>query len=418
MKKTLYLVTQEFPYGHREDSFVKLEYPYLQKVFDVTIIATELEMIETSYTLDYHPAYLISKKQGVWDKVYSLLLFLMKPECYSELVRLIKIRKSVFKRIIRALMYGIAAETFYRRLKEVVKLNPKTDAIVYFYWFDYHCLGLTMHLDKYPNIRVISRTHGYDLYDERELYGIQFFKPQMDKKLYKLIFAAQYAKEYYLSRYQKKDGEKYSVNRLGVTDKHVTAETRQAHLNTNSTFTILSCSALIPLKRINMIIEGLATIESQKTVRWIHIGEGSELNALKELANVKLGSKKNLQYQFLGVMMNEDVLKYYEDNFISCFITTTETEGGAPVSVQEALSYGVPIIATDIGELKQMVKTNGILLSVNLDANEVGVAIDDILNIYDTEKYWQMCQESLEIFRNKFNKEINYSDMIQELKTI
>ena len=59
-----------------------------------------------------------------------------------------------------------------------------------------------MHKEKYPNIRIISRAHGYDLYDERELYGRQYFKPQMDSKLERLIFVSEYGKKYYFNKFK------------------------------------------------------------------------------------------------------------------------------------------------------------------------------------------------------------------------
>lgn len=418
MKKKLYLITKEFPFGHCEDSFVKLEYPYLQRIFDVTIIMTELHDDKTLNMPVDNTHYNLSRKQSFFEKGYSFLRFLLESTCYREINQLLKTKKLVARRIFRSLMFGTAAETFYRRIKRAMSLTKETDAIIYFYWFDYHCLGLTMHLKKYPHIKVIARTHGYDLYDERELYGRQFFKPQMDKKLQRLIFAAQYAKDYYLSRYQKQDEEKYSLHRLGVTDKYITVEKRKENFDSSKPFLLLSCSHAVALKRVHKIIEGLSSVEAEQMIKWVHIGDGTELNALMKLANEKLGLKKNIQYQFLGNLLNDDVLRYYEENFIGCFITTTETEGGAPVAVQEALSFGVPIIATSIGELPQMVDKNGILLDENPKEDDTGAAIVSILNCYGTSQYWNICQQSLNIFYEKFDEKQNYSKFMQELEEL
>ncbi len=67
---------------------------------------------------------------------------------------------------------------FYYRLKCELNLKTDSDMLFYFYWYDYKCFGLTMHKKQYPHIKIIARTHGYELYDEREVYGRQFFKEQ------------------------------------------------------------------------------------------------------------------------------------------------------------------------------------------------------------------------------------------------
>ncbi len=412
MKPKMYLITKEFPYGHGEESFVKPEYPYLCQKFDVTIIATEVKEDEYFQNKDVK-AYRIPAVQKFSDKLFSLLNFLGKKDCHIEIAAIIKDRKQIVKRIYRALMFGTAAETFYRRLKKTVKLNKDTEALFYFYWFDYKCFGLSMHKDKFSGIQMIARTHGYDLYDERELYGKQFFKPQMDAKLERLIFAAQYAKDYYLGRYQKKESGKYPVYRLGVSDKQMTCKQRKEGLD-KDLFLLVSCSHVISIKRIDRIIDGLSQITDSK-IRWIHLGGGNQLTQLKERAQDKLGEKKNVEYYFSGAVANDKVLQFYKENYVSCFITTTETEGGSPVSIQEALSFGIPIIATGIGELPQMVKGNGFLLSDNPTEAQVGQAIERMAGIYGTEEYFSMCQASLTIFEEKFNAENNFTELMWEL---
>ncbi|MCM1134083.1 MAG: glycosyltransferase [Clostridium sp.] len=416
MKPKLYLITKNFPYGHGEDSFVKPEYPYLCREFDVTIITAELgEPIEKKF-LNEASAAIIPATQGIFEKLFSLFCFLCEKDSYIEIKNILKTKTKVFRRIYRALMFGTAAETFYCRLKKIIGLNKDTKALFYFYWFDYKCFGLTMHKDRYPYVKIVARAHGYELFDERELYGKQFFKPQMDDKLQRLIFAAQYGKEYYLSRYQKRDGDKYPLHRLGVPSKKVTCAQRREHFE-KEIFLLLSCARMVDIKRINLIIDGLSAIDGCN-IKWVHIGDGDEMDYLQGYAKQKLGGKINIEYEFMGMMPNEQVVQYYFENYVSCFITTTQTEGGSPVSVQEALSFGVPIISTSVGELLQMVDDNGILLSKNPPAEEIGQAIEKIFDIYGKEEYFLMCQASLTIFEKKFNAQNNFEKFAYELKML
>ncbi len=413
MKPDMYFITKEFPYEHGEDSFVKPEYPYLCEKFNVLVIAAEIAKDGKELQEEGIRACSISMSQGLWDKVISLLQFLCEKDCYTEMAAIIRSRQMILKRICRALMFGTAAETFYRRLKKKIGLNSSTNALFYFYWFDYKCFGLTMHKHKFPNIKIVARTHGYDLYDYRELYGRQFFKSQMDAKLDRLVFAAQFAKDYYLERYQKPDNGKYPLHRLGVEDKNISVDVRKNKYKKD--FLLLSCSSVVNIKRIDYIIEGLSTITNTR-IRWTHIGGGDMLLALQEMARQKLGD--NIQFEFLGNLENAEVLEFYRNHYVSCFITTTSTEGGSPVSVQEALSFGVPVLATEIGELSLMVERNGVLLNDNPTQEEIGTAIEYMVKIYGTEEYFSMCEQSLRIFKNKFDAVQNFDSIVKELEQV
>lgn len=415
MKPDMYLITHDFPYGHTEDSFVKPEYAYLCDKFHVTVIAAEAGKTEEILCDNSIESCIIPTTQSLPDKLISLLRFLCEKDCYIEIAAIIRDKKQVLKRIYRALMFGTAAETFYRRFKRKIGLNRNTDALFYFYWFDYKCFGLAMHKHKFPHSKIIARTHGYELYDHRELYGRQFFKPQTDAKLEKLIFAAQFAKEYYLERYGKQDSDKYPLHRLGVADKNMSSESRKDAYKEE--FLLLSCSCAIPLKRIDLIIDGLSVITDKK-IKWVHIGGGAELDRLRETAQKELSGKDNIQYEFTDTLPNDKVVSFYKEHYVSCFITTTSTEGGSPVSVQEALSFGVPVIAASVGELSRMVSNNGILLSENPTGEEVGSAIAHMAEIYSMEEYFTMCEQSLRIFRDQFDADRNFSILADELERI
>ena len=68
---------------------------------------------------------------------------------------------------------------------------------------------------------------------------------------------------------------------------------------------MVSCSHALSIKRINLIIGGLSTVEDED-IKWIHIGDGEELQALQAEAQKKLGEMKNIQYQFVGALTNDN----------------------------------------------------------------------------------------------------------------
>ncbi len=83
----------------------------------------------------------------------------------------------------------------------------------------------------------------------------------------------------------------------------------------------------------------------------------------------------------------------------------------------EAMSYGIPIIARDVGGISEAVynQRNGILLNKDFSIDELLDAIKQIIYYKDIEK---MKLESKSIFRKKFKLEENYSEFIKSLSSI
>ena len=54
-----------------------------------------------------------------------------------------------------------------------------------------------------------------------------------------------------------------------------------------------------------------------------------------------------------GSVEHSKILEYYRDNGANLFILVSRTEG-VPVSIMEAFSYGIPVIATNVGGVSEM----------------------------------------------------------------
>jgi glycosyltransferase involved in cell wall biosynthesis len=90
-------------------------------------------------------------------------------------------------------------------------------------------------------------------------------------------------------------------------------------------------------------------------------------------------------------------------------VSTTE---GIPVSIMEAMSFGIPVIATDVGGTQEIVnKDNGILLHSQLDETDLASAI----RIAMKEDLWQRKTNALETWRSKYNAPTNYQNFVSEL---
>lgn len=404
MKRKLYLITKTFPHEGGETAFLSPEFPYLEQNFDVTVITTE----QTAEGKRMESEISITPQVHLLDKLSGLLRFLSHADAWREFADIMRSGHDRLAQICRVLMFGTAAENFYRRLRKETDMCKETDAVYYFYWADYKCFGLTMHRSKYPHIHVVARTHGYELYDERELYGRQFFKPQMDRGLDRLVFVSEYGKNYYLNRYHKKDGAKYPLHRLGIR-KHTD---KAPWIARDQEFVLVSCSNVIDIKRIDLIIEALALVE--EPVRWIHIGDGVLKESLYAKAQEVLAQKENIAYEWKGALPNHAVMEFYRQQAVHCFITTTSTEGGNPVSIQEALSYGIPVIGTKVSDIPFMVEGNGILLGENPEPQEIAGAISRMCRM-EEDAYDDLREKAYQKFISAYDADKLHPEMMREL---
>lgn len=66
------------------------------------------------------------------------------------------------------------------------------------------------------------------------------------------------------------------------------------------------------------------------------------------------------------MLSHDQVMNYYKEHHFDVFINMSTNEG-VPVSIMEAASFGIPIIATNVGGTSEIVQPSvGMLLSSNL----------------------------------------------------
>lgn len=231
----------------------------------------------------------------------------------------------------------------------------------------------------------------------------------MDVRLDGIIFASDYAKEYYIGHYATdRDNRKYTVCRLGVPKR------TQQNYSLNDKFVLLSCSYAIPLKRIEIIIKSLSELNTER-IHWIHIGDGDCLPELQKSAYDLLDSKENITFEFKGYQTSQQIVALYQERKIDSFITTSSTEGGCPVSIQEALSFGVPVIGTNVGGITEMIHKNGVLLSENPSICEVAQAIR-MMYYMKTDEKKNLSDNAYLMWKTYFDQERNLEHLRQTVR--
>lgn len=152
--------------------------------------------------------------------------------------------------------------------------------------------------------------------------------------------------------------------------------------------------------------------EGFSNFKWFFYGSGPLLNELKE--KVKELNLINHCY-FPGNIDHQELLNKYKrhevDVVISSSITIPDVFEGIPVSLMEAMSYGIPVVATDSGGTRELVDgKSGILVKQN-DAKALLSAIIDLKEKPDYRR--ELSKNGRNKVKQDFNTIKNANDLIK-----
>jgi len=404
--KTLLLFTQSFPFTQAaEQTFLRNEVEYLFDSFSKVIIVPEYAegdrvKINEEILFDKSLFYYIKQKQQQ-NKLYKLLLGFSFRLILSEL----KNRPDIFlspKKIKRLLSAGykikLVKEWFNKHYKE------SKNSILYTYWFTPTTLGLLN-----GKAKVITRAHGIDLYEERHNDYIPLRNYALSQ-IERVCCVSQAGVDYLTQKYPK-DKEKYSLNRIGVKNSKNSFQREKP----TKEFIIVSCSGLIRLKRVDLILKGViefAKRNNELKIEYFHFGDGEEMKKITKI--ISDNRAPNLQINFKGNTENSQILDFYATNHIDVFINASTTEG-IPVSIMEAQSFGIPFIGTNVGGIPELLNgKNGIIISENPTVEEIADAVDNINNLADAAII-SMRENSYKNWHNRFNADLNFKKFAEEI---
>lgn len=406
MIKTLYLITNFYPYGNTSEvPFLTNELPYLNRKFQKIILVpqyinTDGELIDDKYPVDLSLAREILKRN--WK---ALNLLFTKP-VFLEIIKMHDYRK--LRKLWRSLNTIANVGTWIKQ-----KLISTDPAVFYTYWLTDITTGLAFINKEGRSALLISRAHGYDLYEERTSHGYFPLREFTLNHIERLFLISQNGFDYMCKKYPQ-FSKKYEISKLGVKVKETTL---QISTNTNS-IRLASCAYLRQVKRIELLAEAIgkfATSHAEQKIFWDHFGGGDE--QIKRQIQMRTDDfPDKVICSFWGDVPNEVILGQYRKMSYDFFVSVSESEG-IPVSIMEAMSNGIPTIATTVGGVSEIVNNeNGYLLRPDPTPDEI------------SEKIWSAFLDKTEMNAKKeicrkfilehYNAERNYPRFMDKIQSI
>lgn len=398
--RRVYLITDAYPYGPGEKTFVEPEIEYFASRYELTVVsmarADEVSDVANLSRLPDGVRLLHYEPSGQLRRLASSLSHLHSALWRDEVCAIRSERGPHVKWETDSLKYYGNALDIHAWLASQGVFDEPLDTLVYCYWMRPASLAVLVERALGSSVRVICRVHGFDLYAERYRNDRQPFHRSTFAAFDQVVFACEAARRYAVETYGIADDQRrYPVCRLGTEAGR--AQTREdGHV-----FTVVSCAHAIALKRIDLTIRSLALLRGRFPLRWVHFGGGVELESLRQLAR-ELG----VPADFRGQVPFPKIRAFYEQEYVDLFLTTSSSEGGCPVSIQEAMAYGIPIVGTDVGGVPEEIEGNGELLPKDPAPEQVARVIERIHGL-DSSRVDAMRARSMELWGERFDRRKN-----------
>lgn len=398
--RRIYIFTSEFPYGNQE-TFLETEIEILSNFFNITllplkIISQNKRKIPSSVIVDQQLSDLFEKKR--FHKRFSFLNIFFWRTLFKYFKYINKIQS--IKRIASFTAEYCQVITFIKS----TKFNRND--ILYSYWFN----GVAYAISQSVNTINVTRAHRYDVYEDLYKPVFMLYRQNTIDNLNKIYFISKSGLNHVEKRYQ--SNGKFLLSRLGTSFKSEKKFDSEDFSDRNI-LNVVTISNLHPVKRVDLIAQRLIDFSihfNNYLIQWDHFGDGPELEKVKTVLD---GSNTNLKFNFYSRVSNNTIHKFLADNNYDVLINLSSSEG-LPVSMMEAISYGIPILATDVGGVNEIVNDiTGLLISERATSEEF---IESLSSLKEKINKGEYKRSSIhEFWVTNFNAQRNYVEFSHSL---
>ncbi|MGQ9619503.1 MAG: glycosyltransferase [Bacteroidales bacterium] len=404
MNNTIIIFTDRYPYGKAE-TFLENEIRYFSESFRKIMVFPLMEGEDKSIrklpdnVILLKPLFENIKKnpelivKGLFNNS-PLIKFICKgisSGCWKSPARL----RTWFTHLL--MIRAILSE-----MKKLNLLKIFNDCDLLFFNWGLRWSQIIPFLQNDLKPKIIVRFHGTDLYEHLHSNYIPWRNEQI-KRINSIITVSETGKKYLSLKYGIHPDNIF-LSRIGTQDCGLNPYKKSDIVR------IVSCSNIVPVKRVELII---ATLKYLKTrVEWIHFGEGALKQKVLNLASELPGT---ISWKIPGEIKHDELINFYRSVSVDFFINVSSSEG-VPVSVMEALSFGIPVIATAAGGTAEIVSdSDGIIIPVDFVPESLAGKIERIIT---SENYMQLRTAARKTWEEKCREDKLYPGFIEFLEKL
>ena len=167
-------------------------------------------------------------------------------------------------------------------------------------------------------------------------------------------------------------------NKIEIINNGVFIPEENTNIFTNDQINITIVSRLVSHKNIEKIIKAISDLNSP-LINLNIIGDGPELNQLQKIS-LESNNKDNIIFH--GKLNRDEIDHIFLNSDI--YIQASNYEG-LPHSLLEAMSYGIPVLCTPVGECKEILgnEDRGYILDLPVSKNNIKSKISEIIGEKD-----------------------------------
>ena len=164
-------------------------------------------------------------------------------------------------------------------------------------------------------------------------------------------------------------------NKIETVNNGITIPEESTKKFTNDQTNITIVSRLVTHKNIEKIIEAISDLNNP-LIKLNIIGDGPELNQLQSIAS-RSNNKENVIFH--GKLHRDDINSIFLKSDI--YVQASNYEG-LPHSLLEAMSYGIPVLCTPVGECKELLgnEDRGYELDLPVSIDNIKSKINEIIS--------------------------------------
>ncbi len=367
--ETVFVSTGSYPWDvAAERTFLDLEVEVLRERFGHVVLvpeSTQGNRAATHAAVEVDASY--ARERGSLTK-RDLVLRALRTKLVVEDVAhrgTLALGRRPLRELVRHAALAHHARDWAVRAVRRRGLTPER-VVFYSFWWTACATGFGLARAALPRLRVVTRAHGFDLYEERHsppyIPGRRAALRLLDG-----VFPDSDRGTVYLAAAASRAGTWCETARLGVADPRVLCSP-----SGDGVLRLVSCSFQVPVKRLDLLLSGVAALARQRPslrVEWTHFGTGKLQDELTTAAHRIF--PPNATVRFEGYATQRALFDWYGAHPIDVFVNVSASEG-TPVSIMEAIACGIPVLATAVGGNPEIVEArNGLLLPADPGPEEV-----------------------------------------------